>query len=173
MLAPEKNWWKPLHRYEKTWVTVAFIWCIMLTAMMPIWFMSGRQNVPTVTYTTTPDEFKADVDAFVEEYGTGESLHGVPIVAPPPGSDIYILARQWQWYPILQLEEGAEYDLHLSSLDVQHGFSLQPVGLNLQILPGYDYVATIIPTTTGEFSIICNEYCMIGHHLMLGKIFVE
>jgi cytochrome c oxidase subunit 2 len=173
MLAPERIWWKPLHRYEKTWVIVAFIWCLMLSAMMPIWFMSGRQNVPTETYRTTPAEYKTAVDAFVAEYDTGEKMNGVPIVAPPPGSDIYLLARQWQWYPIMQLEEGEEYRLHISSLDVQHGFSLQPVNLNLQILPGYDYVATISPTTNGEFSIVCNEYCMIGHHLMLGKIFVE
>ena len=95
------------------------------------------------------------------------------MVAPPPGSDVYFQARQWQWYPVLQLEEGKTYRLHLSSLDVQHGFSLQPVNLNLQVLPGYDYVATITPTKTGEFSVICNEFCAIGHHLMVGKIIVK
>ncbi len=172
MLAPERIWWKPLHRYERSWVTIAFVWCIMLTAMMPLWFVIGHQNVPTVTYSTTPEKYQADVDAFVEQYKTDEKINGVPIVAPPAGSDIYILARQWQWYPILQLEKGETYKLHLSSIDVQHGFSLQPTNLNLQVLPGYDYVATITPTASGEYSLVCNEYCMIGHHLMLGKLFV-
>ncbi len=171
MLAPERIWWKPLHRYEKNWVIVAFVWCIMLTAMMPLWFSIGRQNVPTVTYSTTPAEYEATVNSFVEQYQV-DVLNGVPIVAPHPGSDVYILARQWQWYPILQLEKGEEYRLHLSSVDVQHGFSLQPTNLNLQIVPGYDYVATITPTKGGEYSLVCNEYCMIGHHLMLGKLFV-
>lgn len=171
MLAPERIWWKPLHRYEKSWLVVAFVWCVLLTAMMPLWFIYGRQNVPTVTFRTTPAEYQAAVDDFVSQYEIGRE-NGIPIVAPPPGSDVYIMARQWQWYPILQLEEGVEYKLHLSSLDVQHGFSLQPVNLNIQVLPDYDYVATITPTQSGEFSIVCNEFCAIGHHLMVGKIIV-
>ena len=172
MLAPERIWWKPLHRHEKTWLTVAFAWCLVLTAMMFIWFAKGNQNVPTVTYTTTPEKYKATVDAFVEQYQVGE-LDGVPVVAPPPGSDVYLLGRQWQWYPVLQLKKGETYNLHVSSLDVQHGFSLQPVNLNLQVLPGFDYVATITPTTSGEFGVVCNEYCLIGHHAMVGKMLVE
>lgn len=172
MLAPQRIWWKPLHRYERNWVTIAFTWCIMLTAMMPIWFLIGHQNVPTTTYSTTPDKYQKTVASFVEQYKTDEEINGIPVVAPPAGSDIYILARQWQWYPILQLEKGEEYRLHLSSLDVQHGFSLQPTNLNLQVLPGYDYVAIITPTKSGEYSLVCNEYCMFGHHFMLGKLFV-
>jgi len=37
MLAPARVWWKPLHRYEKSWLIVAFAFCIFLTAMMPLW----------------------------------------------------------------------------------------------------------------------------------------
>ncbi len=172
MLAPERNWWKPLHRYEKSWVLVAFFWCILLTAMMPIWFVYGRQNVPAETLRTTPEEFEAQVQEFVAKYQIGEE-NGIPIVAPPSDVEVYLQARQWQWYPVLQLEEGEEYRIHLSSLDVQHGFSLQPVNLNLQIIPTYDYIATITPTQTGEFSIVCNEFCETGHHLMVGKIIVK
>jgi cytochrome c oxidase subunit 2 len=41
------------------------------------------------------------------------------------------------------------------------------------VLPGYDYVLTVTPTTTGEFYVVCNEFCGIGHHQMVGKILVE
>jgi cytochrome c oxidase subunit II len=73
----------------------------------------------------------------------------------------------------LQLEKGQTYRLHISSMDLQHGFSLQPVNINLQIIPGYDYVATIVPTSTGEFTIVCNEFCNLGHHTMVGKVIVK
>lgn len=171
MLAPQRIWWKPLDRYEKSWLIVAFVWCLVLTAMMPIWFYMGRQNVPTTTYRVTPEEFAQIVTDFTAQHQVGDQ-NGVPIVEAPPGSDIYLWARQWQWFPILQMKKGETYRLHISSTDVQHGFSLQPTNLNLQIIPGYDYVATITPTQSGEFSIICNEFCAIGHHLMTGKIIV-
>ena len=97
----------------------------------------------------------------------------LPIAEPPPGGDAYITGRMWQWYPALRLRVGETYRLHLSALDLQHGFSLQPLNMNFQVLPGYDHVLTITPTSKGEFTIVCNEFCGIGHHAMTGKIFVE
>ena len=176
MLAPEKIWWKPLGRIEKTWLTVALIWCIFLTIMMPLWYFMGKQNVPAETYRTTPSDFGALVNSFVEKCKVGEdSVNGVtfPVVSGCDGNDIYLRASTWQWYPILQLEKGREYRLHLSSMDYQHGFSLQPVNINLQVLPGYDYVAKITPTDTGEFTVVCNEFCSLGHHTMIGRIIVK
>ncbi len=172
MLAPEKLWWKPLGRMEKTWLTVAFVWCVFLTVMMPLWYFYGKQNVPTETYRVTREQFATKVNEFVTQYQVGDE-NGIPVVAPLPGSDVYLRASTWQWYPILQLEKGQTYRLHISSMDLQHGFSLQPVNINLQVIPGYDYVATIVPTSTGEFTIVCNEFCNLGHHTMVGKVIVK
>ena len=90
----------------------------------------------------------------------------------PPGSDIYLQATSFSWVPVLRLRRGAEYVLHLSSLDVNHGFNLYPPNINLQVVPGYDYGLRVRPNEAGEFHVICNEFCGIGHHLMVGKIIV-
>src|SRR5690606_20010224 len=90
----------------------------------------------------------------------------------PPGSDIYLIAYSFQWYPILQLEKDREYTLHLSALDVNHGFSLYPLNVNFAVSPGYDYGLRVTPTATGDFRIICNEFCGIGHHMMVGRMVV-
>ena len=97
---------------------------------------------------------------------------GVPVVKPPAGTDVYILGRLWQWWPILELEKGTSYRIHISTLDWMHGFSLQPVNINISAYPGYEHVITLTPTESGEFGIICNEFCGIGHHAMTGKIYV-
>jgi cytochrome c oxidase subunit II len=46
------------------------------------------------------------------------------------------------------------------------------VNLNFQVLPGYLYVIEGHAHETGEFSIVCNEFCGLGHHLMTGRIIV-
>lgn len=170
MLSPPRVWWKPLGRLERNWLIIAFVWCLFLTAMMPLWYFMGRQNVPATSYRVTPARFEQLTVDFAKRYQV-DTQQGLPVVAAPPG-DVYLYGRQWQWYPILQLKRGETYRLHLSSLDVQHGFSLQPVNLNFQVLPGYDYVITLTPTQSGEFSIVCNEYCFVGHHVMVGKLIV-
>ena len=169
----ERNWWStPVGKQEVIWVGIALIWCLIMFLMMPYWHLYGKQNLSSEAYQTTPEKFQARVDEMVEKYTVREES-GLPVVRPPAGSDVYMLGRLWQWYPILELEEGQSYRLHLSSLDWNHGFSLQPVNINLQILPGYEMVLTMTPDQAGEFTVVCNEYCGIGHHLMLGKIHVK
>jgi cytochrome c oxidase subunit 2 len=93
-------------------------------------------------------------------------------VRPPPGSDVYMMGRVYMWWPMLELVKGETYRLHLSSIDLQHGFSLQPVNINLQVHPGYEMVVTMTPNQLGQFGIVCNEYCGFGHHTMTGRIYV-
>ena len=169
---PQGVWWKPAHKSEKVWFTIAFIWCLILFAMMPIWHLRGGQNPSGIRAKVEPADFVARVQQFVADYGTGESEGGAPVVAPPPGADVYLLAAQFQWTPVLQLEQGAEYTLHLSSLDVNHGFNLYPFNVNFQVVPGYDYALRVTPTEAGDYRIVCNEFCGISHHIMVGKVLV-
>ena len=169
----ERNWWSsPVGKQEIVWIGIALVWCLIMFLMMPYWHVYGKQNLSSEAYQTTPQKFQARVDAMVEAHQVGVEA-GIPVVRPPVGSDVYMLGRLWQWYPILELQKGQSYRLHLSSMDWQHGFSLQPVNINMQIVPGYEMVLTVAPDQAGEFTVVCNEYCGIGHHLMLGKIYVR
>ena len=172
---PEQRiWWKePVEKTEILWITLALVWALIMFFMMPYWHIAGKQNLSNEAYKVIPERFAEKTEAFAAQYTIGEEgSSGIPIVAPPAGSDIYMLGRLWEWWPVLQLKKGETYRLHLSSIDWQHGFSLQPENINVQVHPEYDLVMTITPTTSGEFSVVCNEYCGIGHHTMVGKIYV-
>ena len=171
----QKMWWKqPIDRIEGLWIAVALTWALILFLWMPYWHIYGKQNLSNESYKTSPQQFEAKVQEMVKKYTVRtETSDKIPVVAPPPGSDVYLLARLWQWWPILELEKDKTYRFHISSLDWMHGFSLQPVNINLEILPGYETVVKITPDKEGEFGIVCNEYCGIGHHTMLGKIYVK
>lgn len=169
---PPDDWFKPPTGAERAWIGIALVWCIVLFAMMPYWHLRGKQNSTGEAYSVTPSAFMERVERFVQTNKVGEES-GVPIVEPAPGGDAYLLAQMWRWYPALKLKRGQTYRLHVSSADIQHGFSLQPLNMNFQILPGYDHVLTITPTLAGDYRVICNEFCGIGHHLMVGKIVVE
>jgi cytochrome c oxidase subunit 2 len=170
--APQGVWWRPVKGSEKVWVTIAFAWCLVLFAMMPIWHIRGGQNPSGIRHRVEPAAFSARVREFIAEHQVGDEK-GIPIVAPPPGSHVYLQAAMWSWTPILKLQEGAQYTLHLSSIDVNHGFSLYPMNINFQVVPGYDYGLVVTPNQAGEFQVVCNEFCGVGHHLMVGKIIVE
>ena len=168
---PERVWWKPLGRDEKIWLAVGLAWCLFMFSVMWWWPLVGDQTTPIESYRIDSELFAQRVEAFIAAHRVGE-VGGVPVVRPPAGTDIYLEARAFQFRPVLELKQGETYRILLSSTDYQHGFSLQPLNLNFQVLPGYLYVIHLTPRETGEFPLICNEYCGLGHHVMTGRIIV-
>lgn len=167
-----KIWWnEPVGRGELVWIVIAFLWGLVMFFMMVYWHVEGRQNLSNEVYRIDPAAFEAKTEAFVEQFTIREEAD-FPVASAPAGSDIYMLSRLWEWWPILELKKGETYRLHLSSLDWQHGFSLQPVNINIQVHPGLEHVVTLTPTEAGEFSVVCNEFCGLGHHQMVGRIHV-
>ncbi|MCC7059370.1 MAG: cytochrome c oxidase subunit II, partial [Burkholderiaceae bacterium] len=112
--------------------------------------------------------------AMVDKYTVRtETDQNIPVVAPPAGSDVSLIARLWSWWPILELEKGKTYRLNLTSMDYKHGFSLQPENINIQVITGYQHVVTVTPNRSGTYAIVCNEFCGIGHHTMVSRLYVK
>ena len=61
----------------------------------------------------------------------------------------------------------------LTSTDVQHGFQIVGSNANAMIVPGYVTEFTTVFRHAGEYLIVCNEFCGVGHHIMSGKLIVE
>ncbi|MBI5406727.1 MAG: cytochrome C oxidase subunit II [Nitrospirae bacterium] len=170
--SPEKYWWKPADKEEKIWISIALLWCLVLTIMMPLMHLIGTQNPSVNPMKIRPQDYRTVSEAFIEKYKVGEE-QGIPVVEPPDGADVYLRAQMWTWTPILKLKKGVNYKFHISSVDLMHGFSLMPLVMNFQVVPGHDNILNMTPTSAGTFHIICNEFCGIGHHTMVGKIIVS
>lgn len=170
----EKNWWDiPIGVHEKIWLTLVVLVGLGLFIMMPLWHLFGRQNSPTTTYRVSPESF---FQKTTEWSKTATSTAGQP--PRPPGQDVYLVAQRYTWFPSnVVLQAGVPYRLHLSSKDVNHGFSIHQDGdaaqkANFQVVPGYEYVLTM-SFRPGTYHIVCQEYCGLGHQYMLGKLTVE
>lgn len=168
----ERIWWnEKVETAELVWIVIAFLWGLVMFFMMVYWHIEGDQNISTEAYRIAPDVFEERTTQFAEKYKVRED-GDMPVAKPPAGGDAYMLARLWEFWPVLELEKGQSYRLHLSSVDWQHGFSLQPTNINLQVHPGIEHIITLTPTETGTFSVVCNEFCGQGHHVMVGRIHV-
>jgi cytochrome c oxidase subunit 2 len=122
---------------------------MIMFVMMVYWHIYGKQNLSNEAYKTTPEKFTAKAEKFIDKNTIRtETDQNIPVVkVPPAGSDGYLIARLWAWYPILELEKGKTYKIHLTSMDYNHGFSLQPVNINIQVVPGYEHVVKMTPTS--------------------------
>ncbi|MBW7844367.1 MAG: c-type cytochrome [Bacteroidia bacterium] len=172
LLSPKEGWYDTkVSKDEKMWMVIALILCLMMFVWMILWHVYGKQNPSSTTYRTTTTEFAQLTEAYIKRNMIGMD-NGIPVVRPEPNSEVFLMAEMWRWSPVLILVKDQSYNFHISSKDIVHGFSLQPVNMNFQVYPGYDYVLRFKPTELGEFKIVCNEFCGIGHHTMIGKVVV-
>jgi cytochrome c oxidase subunit 2 len=171
--SPEGTWWDvPIHGQERTWIGLVGITCVILFGWMVGWMFVGNQNPRGDTNRTTPDAYRAKMAAYKEE-GTATNLGLIPA-----GDDIFVAGIQFAWdgLPVV-LEAGHDYRLHLSSYDVQHGFSVRQEDelwkqINLQVVPGYEWVIPIRFDEPGTYHVVCNEFCGLGHQAMQGVLYV-
>ncbi|HED14126.1 MAG TPA: hypothetical protein ENI62_10835 [Gammaproteobacteria bacterium] len=116
--------------------------------------------------------FREQVNKMVSRY-TVRRERGIPIVHPPAGSDIYLLARNYNWgHYILELERGKPYRLHLASLDMRHAIVVHELRLMYRIKPDEFKVVKFTPDKAGRFQLLCGEWCGIGHASMTSQLLV-
>ena len=171
---PEGSWWsQKVNRRETMWLGLSGLWSLVLFGWMSGWTRFGDQNPIGETYEVSPEDYQQMLLDYQDE---GEETEEGLI---PPGEDVYIAGQRFNWMgtPVV-LEAGTEYNIHLSSLDVQHGFSIRPEAAlskhtNLQVLPGYEWVMPMTFDEPGTYHIICNEFCGQGHRTMHGRLVVR
>lgn len=67
---------------------------------------------------------------------------------------------------------GAKVNFVITSSDVVHGFEIVGTTVNLMAIPGEVNVVSYTFDKPGEYLILCNEYCGIGHQAMYTKLVV-
>jgi cytochrome c oxidase subunit 2 len=157
------GWAQRFPRDERLFLWLVLASVVAMTAVTIVWLIAGKQNVPNTMRGTTPEEFSAQVSNLVQRYGTPGGR-----VFVPPGKDAFLQASRYTWYPNLVLQSGVEYRVWLSSADALHGFALIGQNLNLEVAPRHAMGAKIKLGKPGHYLIVCNEFCGLGHHRMMG-----
>ena len=85
-----------------------------------------------------------------------------------------VISQAWQFTPSeIRVPAGAEVTFVVASQDVIHGFMIPQTRVNGMVIPGRITELTQTFDEPGEHTIICHEFCGIGHNRMYGKVVVE
>lgn len=87
---------------------------------------------------------------------------------------IDVTARKYRFEPgEIRVKQGSLVELHITSLDVQHGFDIPELGIKEPIPKGGTAVFRFKADRRGEFRIACSIVCGPGHDDMHGRLIVE
>jgi cytochrome c oxidase subunit 2 len=85
----------------------------------------------------------------------------------PLGSDDVLVAS-----PELRLPVDQPVKVLLRSKDVLHNFTVTQFRVKMDLVPGMVTYLWLTPTVPGEYEILCEELCGVGHFAMRGRVVV-
>ncbi len=86
----------------------------------------------------------------------------------PAGQDDILVSSPVGHFPV-----NRPVKLLLRSKDVLHNFAVAQFRLKMDLVPGMVTYYWLEPTKPGEYDILCEELCGIGHHTMQGRVVVQ
>ncbi|MBD3402814.1 cytochrome c oxidase subunit II [candidate division GN15 bacterium] len=101
-------------------------------------------------------------------------------IAPGDAMEVKVTGQKWFWS--FQYEEGAStvnelvvpvdqpVKLLMSSTDVIHSFFVPNFRVKMDVLPNRYTHLWFEATSTGEYDLLCTEYCGTGHSEMIGTV---
>lgn len=150
--------------YEKFWlwgaalIIVVFLFSIGATVTGQA--LQPPSNVETIDPRTVPTDPR-----FAEP--------GVTINADGSAT-VRVIALMFGFIPgEIRVPRAVPVTFRITSPDVIHGFQIVQTNGNTMVVPGYVSQFTTRFDRAGEYLIVCNEFCGLGHHGMFAKMFVE
>lgn len=150
--------------YEKIWMWGGGAMIVVFTGSILATAVGRAVHPPSHVETIDPATLQTHA-----EFGSP----GVT-VRPDGGVQVTALAQIWAFLPgEIRVPAGQPVTFRVTSPDILHGFQIVRTNVNMMIAPGYVSQVTTTFEQPGEYLIVCNEYCGLGHHLMAGKVIVE
>jgi cytochrome c oxidase subunit II len=152
-------------RHERIWV---FIVLVLLSVLL-----IGTMFYVVFDYgvITRDASFSRHPDAVLDEPAF---RNGKVVQTGPNSYAVYVIGHVWAWTPgVIHVKQGAQITFYVTSSDVLHGFEVQDTTINMTAIPGAVGKVTYTFDHAGTYHIICNEFCGIEHHAMIGRIIVD
>ena len=150
---------------EKKWMYVVVFITVVMIASMTYAAVVMNLNPPSNVETIDPKTLHLGGEFAEDNLG---------VRTDPDGSvTVTIVAARYGFYPpVVEVPVDTPARIRMASLDVLHGVHVPGTNMTTMVVPGYVSEVNTTFRQTGEFSLLCNEYCGLGHDHMWSRMVV-
>jgi len=151
-------------RYERIWLAIGVISIAVFLVILAALAIGLGHTPATHANTIAPDQ----------------------VAVPPPFDQprlertgpneyqAYMVAQMFSFFPgEMRIPKGATVTFKITSPDVVHGLFIPGTNVNMMAIPGLVTEFTYTFKKSGDYPLICHEYCGVAHQLMMGRLIVE
>ena len=150
-----------IEKYEKIFMKISAVFLFGAVVALVVSVTGDHASLPEPAGRLDPADVRT-TEPFDEPgvFQTGDNEYSVVMIA-----------QAWQWEPAeIEIPAEADVTFTVTSADVIHGFWVPETQANAMVIPGQVTEFTMNFDEPGTHSLICHEYCGIGHQNMGGTI---
>ncbi|MRH42550.1 cytochrome C oxidase subunit II [Aquibacillus halophilus] len=152
------------HRLEEIWMTISV--GILVVFMIIIGYQTFALGMGPPSHSETIDPQKVEQIAPFDDPGVKEIAENE--------YEVVMILQSFGFNPSnIEVPVGAEVHFTMTSKDVTHGFQVPGTNINAMVMPGHIQKISHTFKEPGNYLVICNEYCGIGHQAMSTTITVK
>ena len=150
---------------ERRWVWIALALAVVMGAMLGYFAVANNLHPPSNVETIDSSRLHLS-EEFAED--------NLGVKTNPDGSvRVILVAARYGFYPPrIEVPVDTPVTFRLASADVLHGVHVPNTNMATMVVPGYIAEVTTTFPRTGEYSMLCNEYCGLGHDSMWSRLVV-
>lgn len=146
-----------MHRYEKIWLTFGVGALIIFLIVLGFYNFAKGHDAPEGLQKIDPQ--LVNVTPPFDNPGVKQIDENT--------YEVNLVAQIFGYSPNkIQVPKGKKIIFNVVSKDVIHSFTIPGTNINMMIVPGYINTQAHTFKETGDYLVLCNEYCGTGHHLM-------
>lgn len=154
-----------MHKFEKIWLLLGSGTLLLFLIVVGVSAFYMGSKPPSCAVTLDPE--RVTEHTLFKEPGLtqiGDNEYQLTIVSSAFNYDVGTEDK------VVQIPKGATVHISSTTTDVIHGFQIAGTNVNMMLEPGYISTLTNTFKNAGTYTLICNEYCGVGHHLMAATI---
>ena len=150
---------------ERKWIWISLFLAFFMAGMLGFYAVAGNLHPPSNVETIDSSRLHLTEEFAEDKLGVKTNADGSLTVT-------LVAARYGFYPPRIEVPADTPVTFRIASADVLHGVHVPFTNMTTMIVPGYiSEVRTSFPRT-GQFSLLCNEYCGLGHDSMWSRLVV-
>ena len=150
---------------ERKWTWISFGLAMVMVVMLGYYAVAGNIHPPSNVETIDSSRLHLTEEFAEDKLGVRSNDDGSLTVT-------LVAARYGFYPPRIEVPVDTEVTFRIASADVLHGVHVPFTNMATMIVPGYVSEITTTFPRTGEFALLCNEYCGLGHDSMWSRLVV-
>lgn len=150
---------------ERKWMWLSLLMAFVLGGLLGFYALASNIHPPSNVETIDSTRLHLTEEFAEDNLGVRTNDDGSLTVT-------MVAARYGFYPPRIEVPVETQVTFRMASADVLHGVHVPTTNLTTMIVPGYISEVTTTFQQTGEFSLLCNEYCGLGHDSMWSRLVV-